>query len=213
MAEGVDRSSLRSGDTIVVGAPGTDDGAGAAYVFVRSSVIGWTMRQQLTLASRAAGDAFGTSVAIEGHTVLVGAPGRDGTAIGLGKLKSDKVEADVGAAYTYTREDVSQEFELFEQLEPSNVFAHDRFGEALSLSNTTCLVSSLAKYDGGPREGFEEALRPRQAVQVISTRATTGCAKCAGVGGVFRIGWKYQDAAGASGIVAAGLPSAFAELL
>ena len=26
-----------SGDTIVVGAPGTDDGAGAAYVFVRSA--------------------------------------------------------------------------------------------------------------------------------------------------------------------------------
>ena len=71
---------------------------------------------------------------------------------------------------------------------PSNVFAYDRFGHALALSNTTALASSLAKYDASPG-----ALRPRQTVQVVSTSADVGCPTCSGVGGVFRLGWKFRD--------------------
>ena len=131
-----------------------------------------------------------------GHTVLVGAPGRDGTAIGLGKLKSDKVEADVGAAYAYTRPDVSEEFTLFEQLEPATCSCTTA-RQALSLSNTTCLVSPLAKYDAGPREGFEEAAAapggPGHLARDDGLREVRGRRRR------LRIGWKYQDAAGSSG--------------
>ena len=71
-----------SGDTIVVGAYGDDDGgsaSGSAYVF-RTSDGGATYDQvtKLTAADAAASDKFGISVAIAGDTVVVGARGDDG---------------------------------------------------------------------------------------------------------------------------------------
>ena len=67
----------------MVGAPG-DDGAavvnqGSAYVFARSGVI-WIQEAKLVASDAAAGDQFGTSVAISGETVVVGAPLDDGAA-------------------------------------------------------------------------------------------------------------------------------------
>ena len=69
-----------SGDTVVVGAPNAKVGAnqqqGAAYVFVKSS-NGWadaTETAKLTASDGASGDQFGTSVAVSGATVVVGAP-------------------------------------------------------------------------------------------------------------------------------------------
>jgi trimeric autotransporter adhesin len=68
------------GCTVVVGAPGEQIGAnsgqGAGYVYV-SPATGWadmTQTAMLTASSGAAGDAFGSSVAISADTVVVGAP-------------------------------------------------------------------------------------------------------------------------------------------
>src|SRR4029079_6711032 len=53
-----------SGDTVVVGAPFDDTGAGSdagsAYVFVRSGTS-WSQQQKLTAGDAAAGDTFGIS--------------------------------------------------------------------------------------------------------------------------------------------------------
>ena len=66
-----------SGDTIVAGAPEeAPPGAfsvGSAYVFVRSGTA-WTHQQKLLASDGANFDVFGTSVAISGDTVVVGAP-------------------------------------------------------------------------------------------------------------------------------------------
>jgi hypothetical protein len=69
-----------SGDTIVVGAPsatvGSNPGQGAAYVFVKPR-SGWaegTRTAKLTASDGAASDNFGSSVAISGGTIVVGAP-------------------------------------------------------------------------------------------------------------------------------------------
>ena len=72
-----------SGETVVVGAP-RDDGAagfdqGSAYVFVRSGGV-WSQQQKLVASDAAAGDNFGSSVAISGETVVVGAPSDGGAA-------------------------------------------------------------------------------------------------------------------------------------
>ncbi|MCU0656413.1 MAG: FG-GAP repeat protein [Polyangiaceae bacterium] len=71
------------GATLLVGAPGDDEYgslAGAAYVFEREQGS-WVQKQKLTIAQPNL--AFGTSVAIEGDTILVGAIGlvlrREGT--------------------------------------------------------------------------------------------------------------------------------------
>jgi hypothetical protein len=75
--------------TFVVGAIGTDYGAGAAYVFEMSSA-GWPTRPTASLAdpARTYGDLFGYSVAISDGTAVVGAHGTN---------------TDAGAAYIYVR--------------------------------------------------------------------------------------------------------------
>ena len=61
------------GDTAVIGAQ-TDDTWGSVYVLVRSGAA-WTQQAKLTASDRAANDAFGYSVAIEGDTIVVSATG------------------------------------------------------------------------------------------------------------------------------------------
>ena len=83
-----------SGDTVAVGAPLHDVGAnadqGSAYVFVRSGST-WSQQQQLLPAvDGAVDDYFGTSVAISGDTVAVGAIGDNVAA-----------NADQGSAYVF----------------------------------------------------------------------------------------------------------------
>jgi hypothetical protein len=66
-----------SGDTALVGAPlhsvSANAAQGAAYVFVRSGTT-WSQQAQLTATDGAANDNFGTAVAIDGDTALVGSP-------------------------------------------------------------------------------------------------------------------------------------------
>ena len=66
-----------SGTTAIVGAfehtVNGDAQQGAAYVF-NSSGNTWTQSAELTSSDGAAGDSFGTSVALSGTTVVVGAP-------------------------------------------------------------------------------------------------------------------------------------------
>jgi hypothetical protein len=64
------------GETVIVGAPGDDDGgssAGSAYVFVRTAGV-WTQRQKL-VANDPSGDAEFGEVGIRGNSIVVGAKG------------------------------------------------------------------------------------------------------------------------------------------
>lgn len=67
-----------SGTTALVGAPRDDNAngtdAGAVYVFTRAGPNNWALQVKLIAAGGASGDAFGLSIAIEGDTLLVGAP-------------------------------------------------------------------------------------------------------------------------------------------
>jgi hypothetical protein len=80
-----------SGPYVAAGAPGDNphgDGSGSAYVFVEP-IGGWqdmTQRDKITASDGAADDAFGSSVAVDGSIVVVGAPGDEG---------------DTGAAYVF----------------------------------------------------------------------------------------------------------------
>jgi hypothetical protein len=68
------------GDTIVAGAPTDAVGAnglqGSGYVFARSGGV-WTEEQKLTASDGGTGDRFGSSVAINGDTIVAGAPDDD----------------------------------------------------------------------------------------------------------------------------------------
>jgi hypothetical protein len=69
------RSVAISGSTAVVGAEGHQSGRGAAYVFVKSGTA-WSQQAELTAADGVTSDLFGSSVAIAGTTVVVGAQGK-----------------------------------------------------------------------------------------------------------------------------------------
>jgi hypothetical protein len=70
-----------SGQRIVMTAP-TEDVAecnqGAVYVYRYDAVLGaWLFEQQVLATTPQEGDLFGDSIAIDGTTMLIGAPGRD----------------------------------------------------------------------------------------------------------------------------------------
>jgi len=87
-----------SGNTLVVGAPFATENSnfeqGAAYVFVQPGG-GWsnmTETARLTASDGASGDVLGASVAIDGDTIVAGAPGAN---IGANALQ--------GAAYVFVK--------------------------------------------------------------------------------------------------------------
>lgn len=75
-----------SGSTVVVGAPGDDTGAtdsGAAYIHdAGTGNLLWSLNHPTPAAS----DGFGSSVAVSGSMVLVGAPGDDTGATDAGSV-------------------------------------------------------------------------------------------------------------------------------
>ena len=84
------------GDWIVAGARGDDAGftrdVGSVYVFARTGAAARSESSKLGASDGALLDGLGSSVAIEGDTIVSGAPGDDvGTS------------ADVGSAYTFSR--------------------------------------------------------------------------------------------------------------
>lgn len=91
------RSVAIAGDTIIVGSNGDDDlgdRSGSGYVFQRDQggADQWGQLAKLRSNSGSAGDRFGWSVAIQGDTIVVGAP------------RDDDNGADSGAAFVFERD-------------------------------------------------------------------------------------------------------------
>ena len=108
-----------SGDTAVVGAKRDDIGAnvdqGSIFVFVRSGAT-WTQQAKLMASDGAAGDNFGSSVAISLNTIVVGAPNDD-----IGS------NANQGSAYVFVRSGTtwSQQAKLTGLSQAQSLFGYD----------------------------------------------------------------------------------------
>jgi hypothetical protein len=146
-----------SGDTMVVGAlyeasnakgvngNQSDDSAseaGAAYVFVRSGGI-WSQQAYLKASNTEAFDASGTSVAISGNTIVVGAPNESSNAKGVNGDESDNSASDAGAAYVFVRSGSTWSQQAY--LKASNTEADDDFGSSVAISGDTVVVGSVAE--------------------------------------------------------------------
>ncbi len=127
-----------SGDTIVVGAPGDDtvagSDAGSAWVFTRSGTT-WSLQTSLTAGAPAAADRFGTSVAIVGDSIAVGAV-NDDTDGGV----------DAGSAWVFTRSGTTWSQEA--SLTSGDGAAGDSFGRSVSVSGATLVVGANADDTG-----------------------------------------------------------------
>ena len=124
-----------SGDTAVVGVADSPTPSVAVYVFVRSGPA-WSEQQRLTASDGAPGHQFGASIAIDGETIVVGAP-RAPSAGSLGD----------GAAYVFVRSGMtwSQQAKLV-----GSEMLTDAFGASVSIADDRALV-------GAPRSTFTQA--------------------------------------------------------
>jgi len=123
-----------SGDTVVVGANAEDTvatNAGAAYVFTRSGTT-WTQQQKIQASDAQASSVFGTSVAIDGNTVVVGASLNDPSSI-----------IDAGAAYVFTRSGTT--WTQQQKIQASDAQASDNFGQSVGISGNTVVVGAYAE--------------------------------------------------------------------
>jgi hypothetical protein len=118
------------GDTLVVGSPDWDSvagstNAGAAYVYVRSGTS-WSLQAVLHAPTYAAGDKFGTSVAISGNRIVVGAPYRL------------TAKGQTGAAYVFTRTGTTWSLPVTLPTELAN--DGDRIGWSVDIDGTDIVI-------------------------------------------------------------------------
>ena len=143
-----------SGDTLVVGATGEDSNAtgvngnqtdnsagrsGAVYLFTRSGTT-WTQQAYLKASNTGAGDYFGTSVALSGDTLAVGAHEEDSNATGVNGNQTDNGEGDSGAVYLFTRSGTTWSQQAY--LKASNTSVEDYFGRSVALSGDRLAVGA-----------------------------------------------------------------------
>lgn len=142
-----------AGDVLAVGAPGedsaagdpTDDSrasAGAVYVFARDAGT-WSAQAFIKPETAGAGDEFGRVLALDGATLVVGAPLEDGSARGVGGDASDDGAVDAGAVYVFVASGESWVQQAY--IKAFNCGAEDRFGAAVAIAGDTLVV-------GAPRE-------------------------------------------------------------
>jgi hypothetical protein len=117
-----------SGGLAIVGAPNHASFEGAAYVWVQSGST-WTPAQELSAKDGAKGDAFGSSVAVNGGIAVVGAPGH-----------SVDGHTAAGAAYVFVQS--GSTWALASELTAGDAAASDGFGTSVALSGTTAVVGA-----------------------------------------------------------------------
>ena len=150
------------GDTIVVGAPGEDSDAtgidgdginndqpdsGAVYVYVRTPEGKWNQQAYIKPSNTGKDDLFGSSVSLEGDTLVVGAPGESSDASGVGGNPGDNSLQSAGAAYVFVR----QEGQWMQQayLKASVPDAFDLFGNAVVVHRNWIMVGAPFERSAG----------------------------------------------------------------
>jgi hypothetical protein len=122
-----------SGDTALIGAERDDDfgtDSGAVYVFVRSNGV-WAQQAKLTASAPEAYGHFGSSVAIQGDTALIGAD----------------IDGDRGAAYILVRSEGT--WTQSAKLVPAGGSLVQQFGFSVALDGDTALVGAISDSHSG----------------------------------------------------------------
>ena len=123
------------GETLVVGSEWSDPGgitnAGGVYIFDKLNDNSWptsSYTQFLTASDKATQDDLGHDVAIYGSAIVAAAPGKDSAA---------------GAAYIY--EKTAGTWAEVQKLQPSELVATDRFGDAVAIGDGVVAVGAAGQ--------------------------------------------------------------------
>ena len=137
-----------AGDAAVVGMPGDDDtqnNSGAVLVFTRDSNGDWSQAAKLKAGDAGAGDNFGTSVALDGKTMVVAA------------FWDDDNGSQSGSVYVFTEptdgwggwdslNDLAKAA-LTAKIVPAGVAAGDEFGRSVAVDDSTGTIVAGAWQD------------------------------------------------------------------
>ncbi|AOP35148.1 hypothetical protein A0128_15655 [Leptospira tipperaryensis] len=137
--EDSNQNSITNGTTASSNNSKTD--SGAAYVFRRSGVS-WSPEAYLKSPNPDNNDYFGSTVAISGSTIVVGAPQESslsGTVNGA-TASADNTKSNSGAAYVFRKSGALWIQEAF--LKASNLDSNDQFGKKLSISGDTIAIGA-----------------------------------------------------------------------
>jgi hypothetical protein len=141
-------SGLTSGDSfgdavvisdeyILIGAQGADSNRGEVYLYIKDDGETWSEYSQnpITPSLRAANDYFGSSVALSGNTLIVGAEGDNNK---------------TGAIYIFEKNEETEEWEESQKILASDGDYNDQFGESLSADGNYFVVgASLSESTDG----------------------------------------------------------------
>jgi hypothetical protein len=132
-----------AGTTVAAGAPGHQNGRGAAYVFVKPSG-GWrtaTQNAELTASDGISNDGLGVAVSVSSNAVLAGAPRELNTGLGVAYTFSEP-------AGGWTNMHQSAEFSA------SNGITGDWFGFSVALDGSAVVVGApQATVSGNTNQG------------------------------------------------------------
>jgi FG-GAP repeat protein len=146
-----------SGTTAIVGAWGNNDAgtdSGSAYLFDTSTGL---QIAKLTASDAAAGDQFGSSVAISSTTAIVGAKGDNSIS---------------GSAYLF---DTTTGFQIA-KLTASDAAAGDEFGVSVAISGTTAIVGAWGNDDAGNNSGSAYLFDTTDGHQIAKLAASDAAA-------------------------------------
>ncbi|HET9066638.1 MAG TPA: choice-of-anchor B family protein [Gemmatimonadales bacterium] len=123
--------AVGSTELLIGSTPELGKGAGVVHAYARSASGPWRHRQAVQPANGAAGDAFGSAIAIDGETAVVGAPGAgDG----------------VGAAYVLHR--TGGEWRVAVKLTPQDTAVARGFGSAVAIRGDRLLIGAPGSLAG-----------------------------------------------------------------
>jgi len=122
-------STAVDGDTLAVGDPSDGKGKGAVLVFQRVGDT-WIQNAKLTASDGSSGDVLGESVAIQGNTIVAGAP-------------SDTIGTNVsqGSVYTFARDGAAERTETAKLIAAAGA-AGEKLGSSVAIEGDTIVASA-----------------------------------------------------------------------
>jgi len=128
--------------------------AGAAYLFRRTGTT-WAQEVYVKASNTRAGDGFGTSVAVSGDVLAVGAWREDSNAVGVGGDESNDSSSASGAVYVFRRTTGTWAQEAY--VKASNTGTGHNFGMTVALVGDTLAVGAPHESSGATGIGGDES--------------------------------------------------------
>jgi hypothetical protein len=149
------QSVAMSANVAAVGSPNTDgesgnNNYGSAYVYAKDlgGADNWGQTQELVADVRIGDANFGESVSVDGHELIIGAPGDAYNFRGQFTLAT-------GAAYVFKKYDLQKaNWTMLQKIYASTPAYNDRFGHSVSMSNGYAIVGAYNKSQNSSNSNY-----------------------------------------------------------